>query len=479
MPWMALRHHHRMIGPATLPISIGERAPDWFMFVLLLALFLLLIVRNVSPEPYVYDEADYMSTASHGFVANWTDTPSISLSDFLEAGLSRAGRGSLSARIRAGNDVFFYRHFHGPLFHYALIPVSRLGLNERATRTALLAIPCAGLAVVYFGCLWLAPLSKTTTPLVAAMLYLSSSSVIGSTELAPHQLFAICSLASLILLLKAIATGQHRYWYGAVAIAGLAFCTLEIALVLMLTLAISCFIERGRWRVDNRFIAKSVAVFLGTVLAIWPAAILRLSPLKSYAVMAYLSASRESPWGNASFFDTWLARILASPLEWLIISLAVIALLRTRSRNLYPLAMFATLMLAANLRVLTLTPRYSLPFVPVLDLFAGLALVPFLGPLRRPASFAVVTLALAGLYGNAWLQVANRPHNPNPRSAAVLTYIHQNGLENKALLAPQADLPTLHYYFPEMRLRGYLGSTPAATEHAGFAADAIIPLTGR
>jgi hypothetical protein len=49
----------------------------------LLALFLLLITRNVSPEPYGYDEADYMYAASLGFAANWTDTPSISIADFL------------------------------------------------------------------------------------------------------------------------------------------------------------------------------------------------------------------------------------------------------------------------------------------------------------------------------------------------------------------------------------------------------------
>jgi hypothetical protein len=106
---------------------------------------------------------------------------------------------------------------------------------------------------------------------------------------------------------------------------------------------------------------------------------------------------------------------------------------------------------------------------------AGLALVPSLGPLRRPASFAVVALAVAGLYGNAWYQAAHRPRNPNPRSAAVVTYIHQNRLENKSVLAPQADIPTLHLYFSGMRLRAYFGPTPAATDLAGFSADAIIP----
>ena len=198
-------------------------------FGLLLALFLLLITRNVSSEPYVYDEADYMYAASLGFAANWSDTPSIPISDFVRAGLSRGSRESLSERIRSGNDVLFYRHFHGPLFYYLLIPVSRLGWSEHAVRTAMLAIPCASLAVVYFGCLWLAPRSA----LVVAVLFLSSYAVIRSTELAPHQLFALCSLGSLILLLKAIATADRRYWYGSVVAAGLAFCTLEVAFVLL------------------------------------------------------------------------------------------------------------------------------------------------------------------------------------------------------------------------------------------------------
>src|ERR1019366_10190857 len=96
------------------------------IFGLLLALFLLLVNRKVSSEPYVYDEADYMYAASLGFAANWSDTPSILISDFVRTGLQRdrGGRRALSEQIRGGNDVLFYRHFHGPLFHYVLIPVS-------------------------------------------------------------------------------------------------------------------------------------------------------------------------------------------------------------------------------------------------------------------------------------------------------------------------------------------------------------------
>lgn len=417
-----------------------------------------------------------MYAASSGFVANWSDSPSIPIADFVRAGLRRGSdRQALSERIRAGNDVLFYRHFHGPLFHYLLMVVSHPGWSERAVRTAMLAIPCASLAVVYFGCLWLMPGNAgSLTALIAAVLFLSSYSVIFSTELAPHQLFMLCSLVSLILLIKAVTIADRRYWYGAVIGAGLAFCTLEIAFVLVFTLVTCCFVERRLWRADARFAAKSLSLFVATVLAIWPAAILRLSFVKAYAMMAYLALYRGAAWGNAGFAETWRSRVLNSPLEWMLIVMGVLAWIAARKLRVYPIAIFAALMLAATLRVVTETPRYSLAFVPVLDLLAGLALVPSFGPLRRPASFAVVALAVAGPYGEAWYQVAHQPHNPNPRSAAVLTFIYQNELENKAVLAPQADLPTLHYYFPGMRLRGYFEREPAASDRAGFVPDATL-----
>jgi hypothetical protein len=441
-----------------------------FIFASLLALFLLLITRNVSSEPYVYDEADYMYAASLGFAANWSDTPSISIRDFARAGYDREDRKALSERIRSGSDVLFYRHFHGPLFHYLLIPVSRLNWSERAVRVVLLAIPALNLAVVYFGGLWLVPRGA----LLAAVLFLSSYSVIGSTELAPHQLFALCSLACLVLLAKAIFTGRRAYWYACIVPAGLAFCTLEVAFVLILTIAICGWMERRRWQADGRFVAKSAGTLLAMVLVVWPAAILRLSFVKSYAVLVYLTLTRTDPWGPLGLIDTWRGRIFHSPLEWLLILAGMLMWLGHRRSNIYPVGLFAALMLVATLRVFTSTPRYSLTFVPALDLIAGLALVPSLGPLRRPASLAVVALAIAGLYGNAWYQVVRKPHGPNPHSAAVVTYIHQNGLENKAVLAPQTDIPTLHYYFPRMRLRGYLGTSPTMSDGLGFAPDALL-----
>jgi hypothetical protein len=106
-------------------------------------------------------------------------------------------------------------------------------------------------------------------------------------------------------------------------VSALAFCTLEVAFVLILTIAICGFIERGTFSADLRFVAKSLALFLATVLAVWPAAILRLSFVKAYAVMAYLALMRESPWGHAGFIETWRARIFRVTVEWSLIVIAV------------------------------------------------------------------------------------------------------------------------------------------------------------
>ncbi len=437
----------------------------YIVFALLLALFLLLITRNVSREPYLYDEADYMYAASLGFAANWSDTPSMPIADFVRAGLHRDGRQALSERIRSGSDVLFYRHFHGPLFYYLLIPGARLRMPEHGVRLCMLVIPCCTLALIYFLCPFLA--------FLPALLFLTSYSVIFSTELAPHQLFALCSIASLLLLLKAIATGRRTFWYASVIASGLAFCTLEVAFVLILTIAIGGFVER----IDGKCAVKSIGLFLGTVLAVWPAAILRLSFVKSYAVMAYLAVMREAPWGHAGFIDTWRVRIVDSPIEWTLIVCALLA--GFGKRRFYTIGLFAVLMLLATLRVFTVTPRYSLTFMPALDVLAGLTLVPSLRTLRRPASFAVVALAVVGLCGYAWFQTSRSFHNSNPRSTAVLTYIHQNQLENKTLLVPQADLPALHYYFPGTRLRGYSGVEPTAADREGFTPDAILSLGAR
>ncbi len=452
----------------------------------LLALFLFFSLQLVSPEPYSYDEADYMYAASLGFWANYTDTPSLPLTDFLKAGLAQRNqsgqRQELSQLIRRSNDMVFYRHWHGPLYQYLLIPVSRLPLDERRVRSAMLAIPAASVITAYLGCLWLIPgTSGMLAGLLSGVLVLSSHAVVWPNELSPHQLFALCSLCFLCVLAKAVLSGREIHWYIASAIAGLAFCTMEIALVLMLTFVIAAWFERQRLAAGWTFAGKCGAIFAATVLLAWPAAVLKLSFVKAYLFMGYLAVFRATAWGRVGFLDTWRTRFLDSPLEWTLILLSAILFIRSCVRKregwktsfVYPLFLYSVLMIAATVRVWTRTPRYGLPFTPALDVFAGLTLAPsFL--LRRPAGFAALALLIVGLCCVTEYKVSAQPRTLNPRPSAVLSYIYQNQLAHKSLLVPQDDLPMIHYYFPNARLRGYYDPSPDPSDRTSFAPDAIL-----
>src|SRR5689334_15088236 len=122
--------------------------------IVLAGLLLFLMTRTVSDGPYTYDEADYMWAASLGVFANWSDTPTLPMPEFVRAGLNRssdtAHRQALSETVRASNDMVFYRHWHGPLYQYFLIPVSHLFASERSVRMAMLLIPVLSLLTIYF-----------------------------------------------------------------------------------------------------------------------------------------------------------------------------------------------------------------------------------------------------------------------------------------------------------------------------------------
>ena len=429
--------------------------------VLLLAgLFAAFLYRHVAPDPYTYDEADYMYAASLGFLANYTDTPSMPVSDFLrtgvEGGKSQQSRRQLSEQVRSKGDVLFYRHWHGPLYLDFLIPISRLHLSERVTRTVMLAFPILTLGVLYFACVKLSP---EPGPLFAGLLLVSSSVMVYTTEVAPHQLFALLSVVCIGCLAKSIADRDVRYWFAAVIAAGLAFCTLEVAFVLILTLILFAYLEREWLKVR----LQSIVVLAGSVLIVWPAAFFKLSVLKSYLFMGYLAIFRESPWGNQSTFEIWRNRIAGSPLEWVAIMASLAIYFGQRENPAKhigaPFLIFGVSMIAATFRVNSSATRYAVLFTPALDIFAAVTAVPFLLQSSRNAANALLLAGtvLLGLSGyRLWPRMSQDPRPPE-----ILNYIRSHNLEKKLLLLPQEELPMVHYYFPRMRLRGYVSIHPA------------------
>ena len=53
-------------------------------------------------------------------------------------------------------------------------------------------------------------------------------------------------------------------------------------------------------------------------------------------------------------------------------------------------------------------------------------------------------------------------------------YVRENHLESSRMLVPQADVPTLHYYFPNLHLRGYTDRIPELSTLRDGRADGLL-----
>lgn len=439
----------------------------------LLAVFVFLARREVFSWPYCYDEADYMFAASLGW-ANYTEHPSQTLVDFIRTGLKKGSdpseRAALSSQIREHGDIDFYRHWHGPLYFYWLAALAPLQLDEPATRRLSYAFPVLTALVVYFGTLWVFPgRSRGLAALLSSALYLWSYPTVFSNEIAPHQLFVLCVVTALFLLMKWRATGEPRFWYSAVVAAACAFCTLEVAFVLLLVMAAF---------VDKRTVVKSLAVFLATVLIVWPAAVLRLSFVKAYLFMTYLALFRQSPWGQSGFFEAWWHRFVLSPGEWMLLAVAAALYFRPAHsalrKTLAPVALYGVLMLAVLLRVNSDTPRYMLPFLPTFQIAAGFVFVSAIGNFKPVARWVSATVLLLVMFWSTYGHIRAHPVLPAPRPFEVLAAIRSQNLEGKRLLAPQNDVPMIHYYLPNIVLNGYVSAQERMDLLARDRFDAVL-----
>lgn len=456
---------------------------DAILIAALIAVFLLFAQARIPAGPYSYDESDYMHAASLGFWANYSDTPARSIWEFVRTGLHYGTdeklRVDLSMHARSVDDVNFYRHWHGPLYTYFLTLASPWRHNEQAMRALTLLFPVATFLLIYAGAFWLfgARLARAAA-IAAGSLFLCSYPTLMSAEIAPHQLFVLCSTATLLVAAKALQTGARRHWYTAVALGGATFATLGVAFVLVPVLGLVAWIERRRLALDWVFAWRSVGVFLGALLVVWPAAILKLSLLKTYMFMVYLALFRRAPWGETTFLDTWRVRLFSSPLDWLLVAAALVVYWRSRClperRAALPWLAFGGLMLVTLLRMKAEGVRYLTPFLPALQVFAGFTLGVALTMWRSRARHAALAALCALIGWNTARQVAAHPPRVDPRPAAVLAAIRAQGLAEKALLVPQNDVPVVHYYFPRAQLKGYLDESGIAAELASRRYDAVL-----
>lgn len=430
----------------------------------LLGLFLFFAYPSVSAAPFAYDEADYMFAASRGFLANYLDLPSLSFPDYVRAGLGMgSGPGASSAislAARRSGDMFVYRHGHPPVYFYWLGALSHLGGGERSIRAAGLVFPVLSAIAIYLGCLWvLTPPQGTIAAVAGCALFLFSPAVIRASEIAPHQMFTLWFIVALALLAKLRSAPSRRLWYAVVITAAVAFCTMEIAFVLIGVVIVCGYLERRSLGLDWRLAGKSVAVFAATVVILHPATVTRLSFAKSYLFYAYLAVRRSKAWGDVTFFDTWAYRFGSSPVVWTAIGAAFVLWLYYRDlpgrRQALPFVLFGTMMVATMLRVVTTGLRYVLPFVPALAVFAAIVISGAMLRLRPNLRAAAMALLCAALVFDAHLYAASAPSGDDPRFGQLIAEIKRQNLGGGRLLVPHDDLPTVHYYFPGADLTPY------------------------
>jgi Dolichyl-phosphate-mannose-protein mannosyltransferase len=445
-----------------------------------LAVFLFLARDSASSSPYDYDEADYMYVAGRGFVANYLDSPTQSVLEFARVGLGRGrdtgSRGFLSEYIRNSGDIDFYRHWHGPLLAYWLMAISPFAQDERLTRILGLIFPMLGIAIVYAGTVRL--FASIPMAVMAAAMYGWSHAVARTTDLAPHQIFAVCTLAALIAAGCVAKTGDRRYWYASVVCAALAFCTLEVSFVLIAVLLIFAWQERVCLQLDWRLAVRTILLFLGTVLLVHPASILKLSFVKAYAFMLYLAVFRKGAWGGVTIGETWRLRFENAPFEWLLIVLAIVLYFVDRQsptrRYSRALLHFSILMILVTFTVLTSEPRYLLPFLPVLAVFAAWTIGSWTERWTPRRSALAATLVCALMFTNTNLYAARHRVTTNLRAIRMLTEIRERSLDRSTLILSQQELPTVHYYNPQAKLKSYTDADSFRALVTSAEADAII-----
>ena len=440
--------------------------------------FRFLAVGALNPGPFGYDESDYMYAASRGAAANWTDADNMSLPAFIWEGLaSRWGVNSteLSERIRETGDVHFYRHWHGPTYFYLL---ERVRGDERSVRSAMLWIPAIGVGLVYLAGAWLLPGSLAA--LMSASLYGFGYTVASTAELAPHQLFVVTSLASLFFLAKLEITRERRWWWPAVAAGAVSFVTMELAFVTLIVLVVTAWRMPKLREPGPAFWSRSVGLFVAVALALWPAGFLKLDPVRGYLGMVYLAVFRKGAWGGVTFSQTWVTRLEAAPLEWILFASALVLWwrLEDRARNAArPFLWFGMLMMAATITVYAVAPRYTLPFFAPLAPFTGIVIGTTLSRWKRAGAVAALGLT-AAVAGETWVYIHAHPSRPDSRAGTILSSMRSHPVAGRRVLVPHNDMPMLHFYFPDVQLIAYRTDQERDAVLARRSVDAVLDPAG-
>ncbi len=464
-----------------------------FPLAVLILSALFIAPRFVTNGPFKYDEADYAYAAKQGIWNNYVDARALTTPQLLSLGIEEL-RGEaavgLSQLIRNSNDASFYRHWHGPVYYYYLFVSGLLtGWSEYGTRCATLALYLlAGIAGVWTA-FRLAPSGSAGIAQFALRRSVRTKHRQHPNSLRarrPHALFSLFSILSLTYIGRFLTGNVLRDWYIGLIFAGAACATLEVGLILPIAASISYFLVRRRspvaWSRPEAlaFGLRSLLVVILSVLLLWPAGLLKIGLLKPYGFQLFLALFRESQWGtDISLADSWIVRLESFPVDWLLFAAGVGIFLRRRAalRALLPFAVYIPLMMLLLLPVATTVPRYMSPYFPVLQIFTAVAVGSALAQIKpavlRLGAVSVLCLTAVAAASRHWPATADQQSAESDWRPIEL--LREAKLEKGArLLAPQLLVPSLHYYFPDVRLSGYTSDSELQEAESQAQADLVL-----
>jgi hypothetical protein len=423
-----------------------------------------------------YDEGDYLTAVRNGFVTNWFDTDDISIREFVTTGLQAVkgavDRGELSRMIRKRESSAFFRHQHPPLAFYPAMALRSIAPDLDPESHLRLSV----LVVVLLWFLLMALLGLLKPNLFPSWLVLipASANWMASVQaFNMHVLFGLMTL-SFFLAWHAFSENRSQRWLRLLALGFLAgaLCTVEYGTILLALLGLWVLIDLYRRRREWRSVLLARLKDLGwTILffgMLWPAGVLKLGLLKSYAFQTYIALFRldGTEGGLASFRDVIDTKWSTSPLEILLFMGAVGGMLWSWPKTIRRGSLFVSTLLVLAITYVQLTPDLVLPWYmfPAFAVAYGF----FVSVLaKRTGASAVRQTAIAGasaliLFGVAQLTLdIGMSRDTRYVRDAMLEISH----EPVPTIVVQGMKPQLSAYLPDWNITGYHASDLGAPRY--------------
>jgi hypothetical protein len=275
----------------------------------------------------------------------------------------------------------------------------------------------------------------------------------------------LVAIIALFLMAKLLQTNDLRYGYYTIIAIAFAFTATEYAPIILVTLIACLALYRrelfANWSRANYFkaLGLATALFVGTILLIWPGAWLKLTLVKNYLFNGYLALARKGEFGTSSFVQVWWQRWVNSPLEYtLVVAAALAAMVHIkRCRWILPFWIYALLMFAATFRITTSAERYISSFFPPLCVVAAVVIAQYSQRLATASRATVLILLISLLFfqGYSHIQSVRADRSPSTSLNDLVKYFQNDNVEGEQILASWELLPTLHFYFPEKRFQSY------------------------